>query len=478
MKTKSDLNHLIIFKLAEYVKETMNMSNYHIVDSEKRSKFEELKEKLPKSVKNAVFASNVCIKSIDVNEYLYAAEYAPYDQDRRRIFTWIPGNILLGQGRWQMERYNNDGHYHIKNVKFDEYIYAAGSYFQYDAERRRTFTWRQRVVVTQSVWRIEPNGDDCHIKNNFFGEYLYPEDKHFAYDHDRRRVFTWIANDSLPTGNWRIEDCSNARRRRGTNQNYVENGIASSRVRQSLSEDLINSTITSTILKKHQEMKRCKSFKDAKTKIPKISHDSEYTFENSSQSNNVFDDRSQIDTTREESTRNSRKIGSIGHLFRCMSEKYINLASCLLSTPENIIPTGMQVNAMDINGTVILFDVLIRRITGQKYVSPNEPTSVSKVHSSALEIVHNFESILKTKAKRWRVSLKKFDFYKIYLTVLEKIQKEEHLQIPKVLYSEIKVVCPILAQNEKFWNILVRDIEKMLTKTLFNVSKNHHGRKN
>jgi hypothetical protein len=35
-------------------------------------------------------------------EYAYAADYAPYDNDRRRIFTWRRKNQRINQGRWQL----------------------------------------------------------------------------------------------------------------------------------------------------------------------------------------------------------------------------------------------------------------------------------------------------------------------------------------------------------------------------------------
>ena len=35
------------------------------------------------------------------NEYAYAADYAPYDNDRRRIFTWRPKG-RVNQGRWRL----------------------------------------------------------------------------------------------------------------------------------------------------------------------------------------------------------------------------------------------------------------------------------------------------------------------------------------------------------------------------------------
>jgi hypothetical protein len=36
------------------------------------------------------------------NEYLYAADYAPYDDDRRRVFTWRTKGVRVTQGTWQM----------------------------------------------------------------------------------------------------------------------------------------------------------------------------------------------------------------------------------------------------------------------------------------------------------------------------------------------------------------------------------------
>ncbi|MGE0680273.1 MAG: hypothetical protein AB7P69_05110 [Candidatus Binatia bacterium] len=35
-------------------------------------------------------------------EYAYAADFAPYDNDRRRVFTWRKKNQRVGQGRWQL----------------------------------------------------------------------------------------------------------------------------------------------------------------------------------------------------------------------------------------------------------------------------------------------------------------------------------------------------------------------------------------
>ncbi|GFS84709.1 ankyrin-3 [Nephila pilipes] len=145
------------FRLAHYVKKIMEMSNYHNVHSEKKSELERIKEELPESVKNVVFSSKVCIKSVHNNEYLYAAsDYFNYNWNRRRVFTWKPGNKLEGQGGWKLEPEGDN--IYIKSTRFNEYLCAAGNYYSYDSDRRRVFTWRPGGKNSQSKWKIEDCG--------------------------------------------------------------------------------------------------------------------------------------------------------------------------------------------------------------------------------------------------------------------------------------------------------------------------------
>jgi hypothetical protein len=36
------------------------------------------------------------------NEYAYAADYSPFDNDRRHVFTWRRKGERVSQGRWQI----------------------------------------------------------------------------------------------------------------------------------------------------------------------------------------------------------------------------------------------------------------------------------------------------------------------------------------------------------------------------------------
>ncbi|WP_264336995.1 ankyrin repeat domain-containing protein [Wolbachia endosymbiont (group B) of Chorthippus brunneus] len=234
MQKSGDLNDNVIFKLAYYIKEAMEMENYPNVPLEKRSNLEKLKGRLPESVKNIVFASKVCIKNIYQNEYLYAAvDCFNYDTERRRAFTWIPGKNDK-QGVWKIQRYGDN--FGIVNVEFNEHLYAASNYFNYDNDRRMVFTWIPGGRVTQGVWKIEPNGNECNIRNVEHNEYLYAAD-YAKYDKDKRSVFTWIPGGKVTQGVWKIEDCgSSIRRSKVEDTSAVDNTGGAFSFNQSLVE--------------------------------------------------------------------------------------------------------------------------------------------------------------------------------------------------------------------------------------------------
>ncbi|MFT4327658.1 MAG: ankyrin repeat domain-containing protein [Wolbachia pipientis] len=206
----SDFNDGPILKLAYCIKGVMEK----ISNQEQISHFEELKSKLPESIKNTVFSSKVCIKNLYQNEYLYADSSGfNYDDKRRRVFTWIPGDKKDGKFKWKIEPYG-DG-YSIMNVEFNEYLYAAIDDFNFDKDRRKAFTWIPGGKDEQSLWRLEyfPNDGNIYMMNVEFYEYLYAAD-YGKYDDNRRRVFTWIPGGYPTKGAWRIENCESIHRRR------------------------------------------------------------------------------------------------------------------------------------------------------------------------------------------------------------------------------------------------------------------------
>ncbi|WP_264687016.1 ankyrin repeat domain-containing protein [Wolbachia endosymbiont (group B) of Rhopobota naevana] len=211
MQENDDLNNGAVFKLAYYIKETMNFDNYANARLEKRSNLEELKSRLPESVKNIVFASEVCIKNTYQNEYLYAADSCfNYDSNRRKVFTWTPKNEKNDKFRWMIKP---DGdNFNIVNAGFNENLYAASDYFNYDNDRRMVFTWVSGGGVARDVWMIKPDGNDCSIMNVKLKEYVYAAD-YAKHDKDRRSVFTWIPGGEVTQGVWKIEDCGSTIRK-------------------------------------------------------------------------------------------------------------------------------------------------------------------------------------------------------------------------------------------------------------------------
>lgn len=100
----------------------------------------------------AVVGPEVTIYNLAQREYLYAADYKPFDNDRRRVFTWRPG-VPVSQGNWRIDDKGAQGKF-IYNLKQGEYLYAA-DYKPFDNDRRRVFTWRPGNPVSQGYWRIE-----------------------------------------------------------------------------------------------------------------------------------------------------------------------------------------------------------------------------------------------------------------------------------------------------------------------------------
>lgn len=143
------------------------------------------------------------IFNIYQQEYLYAASFAPFDKDRRRVFTWRKKNEAVSQGDWKLEQ-SSDGTFCLFNLAHGEYLYAA-DYALFDKDRRQVFTWRPGGRISQGKWQLIPQGNNTYlIYNKQHEEYLYAAD-FSPYDRDRRRVFTWRKkNKIVKQAYWKI----------------------------------------------------------------------------------------------------------------------------------------------------------------------------------------------------------------------------------------------------------------------------------
>ncbi|RDD33878.1 hypothetical protein Wcon_02088 [Wolbachia endosymbiont of Cylisticus convexus] len=105
----------------------------------------------------------------------------------------------------------------------------------------------------------------------------------------------------------------------------------------------------------------------------------------------------------------------------------------------------------DINGTLLLLDVFIRKITGQKYISTvGQSISPLEAQSYALNIT-GFERLLNETATKSGISLTNlnFDPVAVQSAIVGQIVSEKFSEISKTLYSFAKEACPELKQTDK-----------------------------
>jgi hypothetical protein len=147
-----------------------------------------------------------CVYILNQNgECLYADgdQYA-YDNDRRRVFTWVPGNLVSG-GKWKID---DDGS--ILNLKYNEYLYMPSSMFDaniYGNSYRQLFTWRKnRETVSSSSYFdfVEENDTYFHIQNRETGLYLLTN-PNSTYQRDRRNVHGYYRANSGTL--WKFRNC-------------------------------------------------------------------------------------------------------------------------------------------------------------------------------------------------------------------------------------------------------------------------------
>ena len=136
-------------------------------------------------------------------EYLYAADFAPFSDYYRRVFSWRPGNAV-SQGYWQFHRQANSENYRIFNVRQKEYLTVEGS--TYDADRRHVFTARCTPESNHKfLFHVKKFSDgSVAFRNIAFDEYIYTAD-YGAYDNDRRSTFTWVPKGEVRQCYFRLE---------------------------------------------------------------------------------------------------------------------------------------------------------------------------------------------------------------------------------------------------------------------------------
>jgi hypothetical protein len=189
-----------------FVKLQMDSPAFRDASDDEKAALIVVQLKLPDFVRD-MFWSSVCIRNVFFDELMSAETSEPF-MKRRRVFT---ENVKLWSYRWQFEENNECESFLIKNVVGEhEYLYAADDGLAFDERRRRVYTWLPGGIVLHSDWILEPlkNSTNFNIKNTQRNEYLYAAVGDYAFSQYKRQVFTWIPGDVDAQGEWKLERCT------------------------------------------------------------------------------------------------------------------------------------------------------------------------------------------------------------------------------------------------------------------------------
>jgi 1-phosphatidylinositol phosphodiesterase len=164
-----------------------------------------------------VLSDIICIKNRKHNEYIYAAgDQFAFDNDRRRVFTWIPGSQVI-EGKWDLKHIGNQ-QYTLRNTQTNEYLYTSS----YKENRpswpasltgsasfpHYVFTWRPKSIVMEGTWLLKKRDKFYEIINVYHDTILSVGTN--RYDKDRRLVYSIDGRKSSATDeaqHWQITRC-------------------------------------------------------------------------------------------------------------------------------------------------------------------------------------------------------------------------------------------------------------------------------
>ncbi|MGL9759649.1 MAG: latrotoxin-related protein, partial [Wolbachia sp.] len=126
---------------------------------------------------------------------------------------------------------------------------------------------------------------------------------------------------------------------------------------------------------------------------------------------------------------------------------WVRSVSGLLSfKPESTPSPISQIDAsMDVNGSIMLFDLLIRRVTGQKYISTvDQSISPLEAQGYALNITKGFEKVVEQAGLKSGVSIHRLniDYMGMKKEIIKKVMSGQLDEISGVLNSYLEEACP------------------------------------
>ncbi|WP_265042240.1 ankyrin repeat domain-containing protein [Wolbachia endosymbiont (group B) of Melanostoma mellinum] len=153
------------------------------------------------------------------------------------------------------------------------------------------------------------------------------------------------------------------------------------------------------------------------------------------------------------------------------------------STPSSI----SQVDAkMDVNGTIMLLDVLIRKVTDQKYISTvDQSISPLEAQGYALNITNGFKKVVEQAALKSGISMHRLDidYMGMQKEITRKVMSGKFNEISGILNSYVEkaypsreVGCPGKLSSKKFDKFMVEFNSGLLNQSIEQILHNRDGR--
>ncbi|WP_341808578.1 latrotoxin-related protein [Wolbachia endosymbiont (group E) of Neria commutata] len=120
---------------------------------------------------------------------------------------------------------------------------------------------------------------------------------------------------------------------------------------------------------------------------------------------------------------------------------------------------------MNVDGTIMLLDLLIRKVTDQKHISiEGQSISLLEAQGYASSITLGFDTLLKRTARSCGIqdNSSNFNPIEVQSTIVGQIMNGKFSEISKTLYSPAKEACPEFKQTDKFLNCLDGRLKEVL----------------
>ncbi|BET37126.1 hypothetical protein [Wolbachia pipientis] len=185
----------------------------------------------------------------------------------------------------------------------------------------------------------------------------------------------------------------------------------------------------------------------------------------SSRKSLVMDLNNQPEVIASSGTRSSSWINDLFGWIRSSVSGLLDSRAALPETSanySNTSGTSQFSSEVCISNNFGLGFFLLQSFLDKKYPLPKFCSAThEEVLADTLNIMEEFKKTLKKTAKQSGVSVKGFDFFKVYSDIAGHVRNERYSKIPSTLYSAAEEAYP---ENEKFLSILKGNIEKMFDK--------------